>query len=92
MAEHAAVTHIRNYLEAFMRSYADRDPAAMRDCFRLPLTFIGATGINVIDSEEAYLPWAQSVYEGLDAQHFGRTDATEITVHELNPAAAFVMF
>ena len=83
----ASEAHIRAYLDAFMRSYADRDPAAMRDCFRLPLTFITPTGIRVIESEQAYLPWAQSVYEGLDAQHFGRTDATAISVLELSPVA-----
>lgn len=90
MSAEAAEARIRSYLEAFMASYANRDPAAMRDCFRLPLTFINANGINVIDSEAAYLPWAQSVYQGLDDQQFGRTDATAISVLELSPVAAIV--
>jgi len=90
MSATAAEAHIRAYLDAWMRSYTNRDPAAMRDCFRLPLTFISANGINVIESEAAYLPWAKSAHEGLDAQQFGRTDVEEITVHELSPVAALV--
>lgn len=73
-----------------MASYAGRDPAAMRDSFRLPLTFITPAGIRVIASEAEYLPWARSVYEGLDDQHFARTDATAISVLELSPTASIV--
>jgi hypothetical protein len=86
----AAEAHIRAYLNAFMRSYAERDPAVMRDCFRLPLTFLTPNGIRVIDSEQTYVPWAQSIHEGLDGQQFARTDATTISVLELSPVAAIV--
>jgi hypothetical protein len=90
MSTEAAGARIRAYLDAFNASYQDRDPTAMRDCFRLPLTFITPIGVRVIDGDTAYVQWAESVYEGLDVQQFGRTDVTALSVLELSPVAAIV--
>ncbi|MQC28157.1 MAG: hypothetical protein DWG74_03625 [Chloroflexi bacterium] len=62
----------------------------MRHSFRLPLTLVTPDGIRVIDSEDEYTRWAESVHEGLAAQRFTRTDATALSVLELSPVAAIV--
>ncbi|MDA0366615.1 MAG: hypothetical protein O3B31_13810 [Chloroflexi bacterium] len=90
MSAEAAEAHIRDYVDAFTVSYAGNHPSAMRHSFRLPLTLVTPDGIRVIDSEDEYTRWAESVHEGLAAQRFTRTDATALSVLELSPVAAIV--
>lgn len=90
MSAEAAEARIRDYVEVFTTSYTNRDPSAMRHCFRLPLSVVTPDGIRVIDSEETYARWAHSVHEALESQQFSRTDATAVSVLELSPVAAIV--
>lgn len=90
MSAEAAETRIRDYVDQFTAAFAHRDPSLMRQCFRLPLTLVTLDGIRVIDSEDEYARWADSVHESLAAQRFSRTDATALSVLELSPVASLV--